>query len=117
VLRLDLRRNRSKYRRASSSIGGGNGVGKLASGDQERAEEERGVDLGRGQQTLGGPIARSAARRVSSSAATAAGCCFGLALGRRALAMSLAEPSRFEVRLRFENSELDLGRPAWTITP
>jgi hypothetical protein len=27
--------------------------------------------------------------------------------------MSLAEPSRFEVRLRFENSELDLGPKEW----
>jgi hypothetical protein len=53
-------------------------VGKLASGDQERAEPERGVDLG----------------------------------GIWALAMSLAEPWRFEVRLRFENSELDLGPKA-----
>jgi hypothetical protein len=29
------------------------------------------------------------------------------------LALSLAEPSRFEVRLRFENSELDLGPNEW----
>jgi hypothetical protein len=38
---------------------------------------------------------------------------FGLALARRVLALSLAEPSRFEVRLRFENSELDLGPKEW----
>jgi hypothetical protein len=37
----------------------------------------------------------------------------GLALARRALALSLAEPSRFEVRLRFENSDLDLGPKEW----
>jgi hypothetical protein len=37
----------------------------------------------------------------------------GLALARRALALSLAEPSRFEVRLRFENPELDLGPKEW----
>jgi hypothetical protein len=41
------------------------------------------------------------------------GLLFGLALARRALALSLAEPSRFEVRLRFENSELDLGPKEW----
>jgi len=38
---------------------------------------------------------------------------FGLALARRALALFLAEPSQFEVRLRFENSELDLGPKEW----
>ena len=41
------------------------------------------------------------------------GVVFGLALARRALALSLAEPSRFEVTLRFENSELDLGPKEW----
>lgn len=41
------------------------------------------------------------------------GMLFGLALARRALALSLAEPSRFEVRLHFENTELDLGPKEW----
>ena len=41
------------------------------------------------------------------------GLLFSLALARRALCAVLAEPSRFEVRLRFENSELDLGPSEW----
>lgn len=38
---------------------------------------------------------------------------FQAALAPRALALSLAEPSRFEVTLRFENSELDLRPKEW----
>jgi hypothetical protein len=38
---------------------------------------------------------------------------FGLALARRALALSLAEPLRFEVKLRFDNSALSLGPREW----
>jgi hypothetical protein len=40
---------------------------------------------------------------------------FGLALARRALALSLAEPSGFEVKLRFENSERELGPKEWPV--
>ena len=38
---------------------------------------------------------------------------FGLALARRAPALSLAEPSRFEIKLHFQNSERDLGPKEW----
>jgi hypothetical protein len=38
------------------------------------------------------------------------GLLFRLALAHRALALSLAESLRFEVRLRFENSELESVR-------
>jgi hypothetical protein len=41
------------------------------------------------------------------------GLLFGLALARRVLALSLAQPSRFQVTLHFENSELDLGPREW----
>ena len=38
---------------------------------------------------------------------------FQATLARRALALSLAEPSRFEVKLRFDNSVLGLGPREW----
>jgi hypothetical protein len=43
----------SKYCRASSSIGGGNGSGSSPA-DEERAEPQRGVDLGRAGDGMGG---------------------------------------------------------------
>jgi hypothetical protein len=85
-------------------------VGKLASGGQERAEPERGVDLG-GPADPGRPVACVPLHDGIQLCCNRGGLLFGLALARRALALSLAEPSRFEVRLRFENS--DLGPKEW----
>jgi hypothetical protein len=65
------------------------------------------------QQTLGGPVACVPLHDGIQLCCNRGGLLFGLALARRALALSLAEPSRFEVRLRFENSELDLGPKEW----
>ncbi len=65
------------------------------------------------QQTLGGPVACVPLHDGIQLYCNRGGLLFGLALARRALALSLAEPSRFEVRLRFENSELDLGPKEW----
>jgi hypothetical protein len=57
---------------------------------------------------------RSAARRYPALlCCNRGGLLFGLALARRALTLSLTEPSGFEVRLRFENSEFDLGPKDW----
>ncbi len=65
------------------------------------------------QQTLGGRVACVPLRDGIQLYCNRGGLLFGLPLARRALAMSLPVPSRFEVKLRFENSELDLGdRPA-----
>jgi hypothetical protein len=65
------------------------------------------------QQTLGGPVACVPLHDGIQLYCNRGGLLFGLALARRALALSLSEPSRFEVRLRFENSELDLGPKEW----
>jgi hypothetical protein len=65
------------------------------------------------QQTLGGPVACVPLHGGIQLCCNRGGLVFGLALARRALALSLAEPSRFEVKLRFENSELDLGPKEW----
>ena len=65
------------------------------------------------QQILGGPVAYVPLHDGIRLCCNRGGLVFGLALARRALAMSLAEPSRFEVTLRFENSELDLGPREW----
>lgn len=60
---------------------------------------------------LAAEMARSARLRVHGDFV------FGLALARRALALSLVEPSRFEVKLRFENSELGHGPTPRCILP
>ena len=65
------------------------------------------------QQTLGGPVACVPLHGGIQLYCNRGGLLFGLALARRALAMSLPVPSRFEVKLRFENSELDLGPKEW----
>jgi hypothetical protein len=65
------------------------------------------------QQTLGGPVACVPLHDGIQLYCNRGGLVFGLALTRRALAMSLAVPSRFEVKLRFEDSELDLGPKEW----
>jgi len=65
------------------------------------------------QQTLGGPVACVPLHDGIQLCCNRGGLLFGLALARRALALSLSEPSRFEVKLRFENSELDLGPKEW----
>jgi hypothetical protein len=62
---------------------------------------------------LGGPVACVQLHDGIQLCCNRGGLVFGLALARRALALSLAEPSRFEVRLRFENSELALGPKEW----
>jgi hypothetical protein len=59
-------------------------------------------------------IASVKANRARSSArSNRDGLLFGLALAHRALALSLAEPSRFEIKLHFQNSEHDLGPKEW----
>ena len=65
------------------------------------------------EELLGGPAACVPLHDGIQLCCNRGGVLFGLALARRALAMSLAEPSQFEVRLRFENSELDLGPKEW----
>ena len=65
------------------------------------------------QELLGGPVACVPLHDGIQLYCNRGGLLFGLALARRALALSLAEPSRFEVKLRFENSELDLGPKEW----
>ncbi len=65
------------------------------------------------QQALGGPVACVPLHDGIQLYCNRGGLLFGLALARRAMALSLAEPSQFEVRLRFENSELDLGPKEW----
>jgi hypothetical protein len=65
------------------------------------------------QQTLGGPVACVPLHDGIQLYCNRGGLLFGLALTRRALALSLPVPSRFEVKLRFENSELDLGPKEW----
>jgi hypothetical protein len=65
------------------------------------------------EELLGGPVACVPLHDGSQLCCNCGGLLFGLVLARRALALSLAEPSRFEVRLRFENSELDLGPKEW----
>ena len=65
------------------------------------------------QQTLGGPVACVPLHDGIQLCCNRGGLLFGLALARRSLALSLAEPSRFEVRLHFENSERDLGPKEW----
>ena len=65
------------------------------------------------EELLGGPLACVPLHDGIQLYCNRGGLLFGLALARRALAMSLAEPSGFEVRLRFENSELDLGPREW----
>ncbi|HEX8106756.1 MAG TPA: hypothetical protein VF516_03460 [Kofleriaceae bacterium] len=65
------------------------------------------------QQTLGGPVACVPLHDGIQLYCNRGGLLFGLALARRALALSLAEPWRFEVRLHFENSERDLGPKEW----
>lgn len=65
------------------------------------------------EELLGGPVSCVPLHDGIQLCCNRGGLVFGLALARRALAMSLAEPSRFEVRLRFENSELDLGPKEW----
>jgi hypothetical protein len=63
--------------------------------------------------TLAGPVACLPLHDGVQLCCNRGGLVFGLALARRALALSLAKPSRFEVTLRFENSELDLGPREW----
>jgi hypothetical protein len=65
------------------------------------------------QRTLGGPVSCVQLHDGIQLCCNRGGLLFGLALARRALALSLAEPSRFEVKLRFDNSELDLGPREW----
>jgi hypothetical protein len=65
------------------------------------------------EELLGGPVACVPLHDGIQLCCNRGGLLFGLALARRALALSLAEPSGFEVRLRFENSELDLGPKEW----
>ncbi len=57
------------------------------------------------QQTLGGPVACIPWHDGIQLYCNRSGLLFGLALARRALALSLAEPSRFEIKLHFRNSE------------
>ena len=61
------------------------------------------------QQTLGGPVSYVPLHGGIQFCCNRGGLLFGLALARRALALSLAEPSRFEIKLHFQNSERDLG--------
>ena len=65
------------------------------------------------QQTLDGPVVCVPLSDGIQLYCNRGGLAFGFALARRALALSLAEPSRFEVRLRFENSEFDLAPQEW----
>ena len=65
------------------------------------------------QQTLGGPVACIPWHDGTQLYCNRGGLLFGLALARRALALSLAEPARFEIKLHFQNSELDLGPKEW----
>jgi hypothetical protein len=65
------------------------------------------------QQTLGGPVACIPLHDGIQFYCNRGGLLFGLALARRALALSLAEPSRFEIKLHFQNSERDLGPKEW----
>lgn len=65
---------------------------------------------------LGGPVACVPLHDRIQFCCNRGGLVFGLALARRALAISLADPSRFEVTLRFENSELDLSPKEWLPT-
>ena len=65
------------------------------------------------EELLGDPIACVPLHDGIQLCCSRGGLLFGLALARWALELSLVEPSRFEVRLRFENSELDLGPKEW----
>jgi hypothetical protein len=65
------------------------------------------------QQTLGGPVTCVPLHGGIQLCCNRGGLLFGLALARRALALSLAEPSRFEIKLHFQNSERDLGPKEW----
>jgi len=80
--------------------------------DLDLADDDGGLSTAL-QGTLGGPVACVPLHDGVQLCCSRGGLVFGLALARRALAMSLAEPSRFEVKLRFENSELDLGPKEW----
>ena len=65
------------------------------------------------QQTLDGLVACVPLHDGIQLCCSRGGLLFGLALARRALALSLAEPSRFEIKLHFQNSERDLGPKEW----
>jgi hypothetical protein len=65
------------------------------------------------QQTLGGPVVCVPWHDGIHLYRNRGGLLFGLALARRALALSLAEPSRLEIKLHFKNSERDLGPKEW----
>jgi hypothetical protein len=65
------------------------------------------------QQILGGPVACVPWHDGIQLYCNRGGLLFGLALARWALALSLAEPSRFEIKLHFHNSERDLGPKEW----
>jgi hypothetical protein len=65
------------------------------------------------QQILGGPVACVPWHDGIQLYCNRGGLLFGLTLARWALALSLAEPSRFEIKLHFHNSERDLGPKEW----
>jgi hypothetical protein len=83
-----------------------------ASGDLGLAGRDGGYSTAM-EALLGGPAACVPLYDGIQLCCNRGGLLFSLALARRALALSIAEPSRFEVRLRFENSELDLGPREW----
>jgi hypothetical protein len=65
------------------------------------------------QQLLGGPVACIPWHDSIQLYCNRGGLLFGLALARRALVLSLAQPSLFEIKLHFQNSERDLGPKEW----
>jgi hypothetical protein len=68
------------------------------------------------QQALGGPVACVPWHDGIQLCCNRGGLLFGLALARRVLALSVAERSRFEIKLHFQNSERDLGPKEWGST-
>jgi hypothetical protein len=82
-------------------------------GDKPRVTRLGGGHAAALEGLLGGPIACVLLHDGIQLYCNRGGLVFGLALARRALALSLDEPWRCEVTLRFENSELDLGPKEW----